>query len=375
MSHAAALLLLIVAIQAWAQGTRAGIAGLYAASPCSAVPADGAVGATTDTVSLRSRAMSLAQDLPEGEEKSTAMALVDELGAGLLTRFCVDAATGDLVAKYAATGPVGMVVGGRPVELRVEPRNKSEPTIEFEISKLAGSDGFRYMYTISNGAGASRSITSWSLESGHGDQTIRMSHPTWRTEMSIQGTGAATTVVDDASTLDASQRIVYVRPALKMGPGPLVSWTTTSSEYPVREGSSLSQFQITSRYFPGWTTAYVGSDGGVTVPEDVTVPNDIKAELSTLLEPVNHFSQVIIVGPKFHAQVGRAWRAGNWHGGVQSMISQGRVSAGSTYVIELLSSLEEIAKSVSDEPPALRVRSKPSTDAEKLLDKLVRLAL
>lgn len=375
VSQAKLLLILVVVTQAWAQGSRAGIAGWYAAPPCGAASADDAGGGVSGTTSLRSRAISLAQDLPEGEEKRVALALVGELGSGLLAWFCLDAATGDLVARYPAPGPVGAIAGTGPVEMRVEPRNKSEPRIEFDVLTLPDSDGFRYMYAVSNGASARRSITSWGIESGHGDESIRMSHPTWRTETSTQGTGVVATASGDAPAQDESQGIVYSRPALKMEPGPLVSWVTTSSEYPVQAGSSLSQFHITSRYLPGWTTAYVGSDGGVTISEGVTIPNEIKAELSTLLEPENHLSPVPIVGPKFHVQVGRARIAGNWLGGVQSMILQGRVSSESAYVVELLRSLKEVAMSLSDPPPSLRIKSKPSMGAEQLLDRLVRLAL
>lgn len=113
----------------------------------------------------------------------------------------------------------------------------------------------------------------------------------------------------------------------------------------------------------------------MTVPAGATLPSEIKAELGTLLEPENNFTPVEIVGPMFHVQVGRAWIAGNWLGGVQSMISQGRVSKESTYVAELLGSLRAVATSLSDPPPALRIRAKPSEGTEQLLDRLVRLAL
>lgn len=367
------LLILGVATQAWGQGSQAGIAGWYAALPCNAASAADAVDAASGTTSLRSRAVSVAHDLPEGREKRLAAALVAELGPGLLTSFCRDLATGDLVARFSATGHT--VVEASPLEVRVEPRNKSDPRIEFDVLPLPDGGGFGYMYAISNGANARRSITSWSVESGHGDQSIRMGHPTWRTEMPTQGAGAVDAGSGDAPTADTPQGIVYARPALKLEPGPLVSWVTTASEYPVRAGSSLSQFQLTSRYLPGWTTAHVGSEGSVKVPAGATIPNEIKVELDILLEPENNLTPVEVVGPMFHVQVGGGWIAGNWHGGVQSMISQGRLSAESAYVVELLSSLREIAKSRSDPPPSLKVRAKPSKGAEQLLDKLVRLAL
>lgn len=374
MSLARLLSILVLVTQAWGQSSRVVTVAWYAVSPCNAASADDAVGAATGTTSLRSRALSLAQDLPEGTERGLALDLAAELGAGPLTNFCFDPATGDLVARYSAAGPVG--VGAKPIEVRVEPQNKSEPRIEFDVVTLPDGGGYRYMYAIWNGANARRSITRWSVASGHGDQSIRMSHPTWQIEMSTQSTDAVAAGPGDAPTQDASQNIAYARPALESGPpGPLVSWFTTSSEYPVKAGSGMSQFHITSRYLPGWTTAYVGSEGGVTVPAGATLPGEIKAELATLLQPENNLSPVEIVGPKFHAQVGRAWIAGNWLGGVQSMISQGRVSKESTYVAELLGSLRAVATSLSDPPPALRIRAKPSEGTEQLLDRLVRLAL
>lgn len=373
VSRARLLSILVLVTQVWAQGDRVVTVAWYAVSPCNAASAADAAGAATGITSLRSRAMSLAQELPEGMERGLALDLAAELGTGHLTNFCLDPATGDLVARYSAAGPVGD--GAKPIEVRVEPQNKSEPRIEFDVVTLPDGGGYRYMYAIWNGANARRSITRWSVASGHGDQSIRMSHPTWRTEMSTQSTDAAAAVSSDAPTQDASLSIVYARPALESGPGPLVSWFTTSGEHPVRAGSGLSRFHITSRYLPGWTIAYVGSDGGVTVPAGATLPNEIKTELSTLLEPENNFTPVEIVGPKFHVQVGRAWIAGNWLGGVQSMVSQGHVSKESTYVAELLGSLRAVAMSLSDPPPSLRIRAKPSKGAEQLLDRLVRLAL
>ena len=70
--------------------------------------------------------------------------------------------------------------------------------------------------------------------------------------------------------------------------------------------------------------------------------------------------------PKFEPGTDRTWIAGDWLFGVQSMVVAGRLTAGSTYVAELLDALFRIAGSASEAQVPLKVRSTPNGAMEAL---------
>ena len=362
------ILSLSIAVQAGAQGV-GGIGGWYGVSDCAAAQTTGETGNANAADSLAQRARELAQDLPPGIERDIAEELVQELEPGGLQQFCREA-SGELVARYTADiGPTAVVVENESVEVRVRPQNLSVPEIAFDVTKLPNDGGFRYAYRIANKAGAPRSITSWGIVATLGDSGVRIAHPTWRTPPATVRPGSVGVVSETGTGGDAAAATDVEFSAVR---GDLKLWTATSSEHQVRAGTSLALFTATSSFLPGWTTAYFASDGGVQRPAR-TVPDAVEEELDILLEPYNNYSPVFAVGPKFEPGIDRSWIAGDWHIGVQMMISNGLLSADSAYVTELLRSLDRIA--TAELRIELSITNKPAKGMETLLDKIVRMAL
>ncbi len=341
-----------------------GIGAWFAAPSCGSVES----GNTGNPVGLTQRARTLARELPEGRERAIAQALVQELEPGRLQRFCRDPATGELVARYSSgIGATGVVSETESAELRVKLQNLSYPEIAFHVTQLPDDGGFNYLYRLSNKSGASRPITSWGLMSPEADRSLKLTHPTWQTS-STEGTGNSGVV----SESEAVANLPGPGVKLRAFPRKLVRWTTTLDGHPVQAGASLTLFSVTSEFRPGWTTAYVGSDGGVQRPEG-KIPAGVEKELNILLRPENYYSPILTIGPQFGPDVGHSWIAGNWHLGIQRMVKQGRLSPDSAYVAELLRSLAQIAQSELN--LELSVSSKPAPGMEALLDKIVRMAL
>lgn len=368
MKHLTPVLVMVFAftVHAVAQEVPS-IVGWYAVTDC---PPTGAVAAAEGPrAGLLRRVSAWASQLPSGEERTLAQALVSELDTGALTNFCRDIETGDLVTSYAMSGgATGVVVEGRTVELRVQPENRSRPNLSFDVSQLSNSRGFQYTYTLSNESNAMSPIKTWGILSAVGDRSIRLNHTTWTTPNAAIGVGALGSVSETLTDTSVATSDLVLTTAL----GPLVQWSAPSAQHRIQAASSLSGFSVMSQFLPGWTTAYVASDGGVTRTADA-IPDDVKRELSILLQPENHYTAILTVGPKFDSRVGSAWIAADWYVGIQMMANQGLLSRDSEYVAELLRSLGLIAQSVSN--AEFTVAHKPALGIESLLDKILNMAL
>ncbi len=342
-----------------------GIGAWFAAPSCGAVES----GNTGNPVGLAQRARTLALELPEGRERAIAQALVQELEPGRLQRFCRDTATGELVAHYSSgIGATGVVSETEAAELRVQLQNLSYPEITFHVAQLVDDGGFNYLYRLSNKSGAQAPITSWGLMIPEADRSLELTHPIWQTS-STEGTGNSGVVSESG----AVENLPGPGVKLRAFPRKLVRWTTTLDGHPVQAGASLTLFSVTSEFRPGWTTAYVGSDGGVQRPDEGEIPAGVEKELNILLRPENYYSSILTIGPQFGPDVGHSWIAGNWNLGIQRMVQQRQLLPDSAYVAELLRSLAQIAQSELN--LELSVSSKPSPGMEALLDRIVRMAL
>ena len=361
------VIVLAYSVHAVAQQEVSTSVGWYGITDC---PHSGTVEPAAEVPSrgLLRRARALASQLPPGTERRIAQALVSELDTGALTNFCRDIETGDFVASYAKAGGAPGVVGGRTVELRVQPENRSRPNLLFDVSRLSQSSGFQYTYSISNAPNATSSIKTWGVLSAVGDRSIRLNHPTWTAPNAAIGIGTLGSV----SEIHADTEVAFEDFVLTTAYGPLVQWTAPNDQHRIQAASSLAGFSITSRFLPGCITAFVGSEGGVTRTAG-TMPDDIKRELSILLQPENRYTAMLTVGPKFDPRVETAWIAGDWYEGIQMMAYQGLLSRNSEYVTELLRSLELIAQSASN--VEFTVAQKPAAGIESLLDKILNMVL
>ena len=303
----------------------------------------------------------LLADLPRGRERDIAQRLRDAVSVRHLPGFCKDPRNGEFVAESVG----GNGTGSR--EFRVALGNHSLPEIEFDLASGLEEGTFDYAYRVSNGAEASAPIITWGLMTPVADRTKSLTHPLWLVAAAMQSDRAITVTAREDTQMGMG-------PMLDPGGSDLSRWKIPSQRFAIQAGSSLSLFAVRSQFRPGWTTAFVGSNDVIELPER-PLPEEVMAGLEVLSRPEHYYTGVLTVGPKFSPGTDRTWIAGDWHFGVQSMVAAGQLSARSPYVAQLLDSLILIAASAPEAQVALRVGTHPNSAMEALVDKAVRLAL
>ena len=303
----------------------------------------------------------LLADLPRGRERDIALKLRDAVSVRRLPGFCLDPRNGEFVAESVG----GYGTGSR--EFRVALGNRSLPDIEFDLAAGPEEGTFDYAYRVSNGAKASAPITTWGLMTPVADRTKSLTHQLWPVAAATKSDRTVT-----VATREGTQ--TGMGPLLDPGGSELVRWKMPSDRFAIQAGSSLSLFAVRSAFRPGWTTAYVGSDDAIELPQ-LPLPEEVMAGLEVLSRPEHYFTGVLTVGPKFSPGTDRTWVAGDWLFGIQSMTMGGPLSATSPYVTELLDALVRIAASAPEALVPLKVRSPPKGAMEALVDKAVRMAL
>lgn len=316
----------------------------------------------SEPLSSREEIKKLLAELPQGMERDIALQLLNEVSGGRLKGFCRDPQSGEFVAAYASGKEAGSS------QFRVALGNRSLPRLQVDVAILPERGGFGYAYRLSNGVGAMAPIRTWGLMTPSTGRTARMTHPSWLVGVPVPRSDRVLTVTARESTAAA------VGPTPNADGSDLSRWQAPSDRLAIQAGESLSQFALTSDLRPGWTMAYVGSDDAIELPQQ-ELSEEVKAGLDTLSKPEHYFTPVLTIGPKFGPGTGRTWIAGDWHVGVQMMVSAGQLSAGSPYVAKLLGALAHIAASAPEAQIALEVGIPPSSGAETLLDKAVRMAL
>ena len=303
----------------------------------------------------------LIADLPRGRERDVALRLRDAVSVRHLPGFCMDPRNGEFVAESVGG------YGTRSREFRVALGNRSLPDIEFDLAAGPEEGTFDYAYRVSNGAEARAPIATWGLMTPVADHTKSLTHPLWPVATATKSDRTVT-----VATREGTQ--TGMGPLLDPGGSELVRWKMPSDRFAIQAGSSPSLFAVRSAFRPGWTTAYVGSDDAIELPQQ-PLPEEVMAGLEVLSRPEHYFTGVLTVGPKFSPGTDRTWIAGDWLFGIQSMTMGGHLSATSPYVTELLDALVRIAASAPEALVPLKVRSPPKGAMEALVDKAVRMAL
>lgn len=303
----------------------------------------------------------LLADLPRGREQEIALELLEEVSLRRLPGFCRDPQTGDFVADSVR------VTGRESREFRVALGNRSRLQIELDVDARVESGAFDYVYRGSNGSDAGAPITTWGLMTLTADRTKSMTHPVWQV-----GHTARSARVVEVIAREGTQAVIG--PMLGTGGSELSRWSAASDRFEIQAGSSLSLFAVRSAFGPGWTTAYVGSDDTIEIPEQ-PLPDSVKAGLEVLSRPEHFYTTVHTIGPKYPPGTDRTWIAGDWHLGVQIMTAAGQLSAGSPYIAELLGVLALIGGTAPEAQVPLKVGTPPKGAAETVVDKAVRMAL
>ena len=254
-----------------------------------------------------------------------------------------------------------------PTNFRVVLGNRSLPEIGVDVAARPEEGAFDYAYRVSNGSEAIAAITTWGLMTPAADRTKRLTHPLWPIAAATQSNRVAT-----VSARKGTQTGVW--PLLSSGGTELSRWRAAADRFAIQAGSSLSLFKVRSNFRPGWTTAYVGSDDTIEIPQQ-PLPAAVRAGLEILSRAEYYYTAVLTMGPKFEPGTDRTWIAGDWHLGIQNLIAANQLSAASPYVAELLNALIRIAASAPEARVPLKVGSTPNRAMEALVDKAVRMAL
>lgn len=245
--------------------------------------------------------------------------------------------------------------------------NRSLPEIEVDVAARPESGVFDYVYRVANGSDARAPIVIWDLMTLATDRTKSLTHPFWQVGPRGRSDQAVEVIARERAPAALGQ-------TLSTGGSEWSPWSAATDRFAIQPGSSLSMFAVRSAFRPGWTTAYFGSDDAIEIPEQ-PLPDDVKAGLDLLSRPEHFYTPVHALGPNIEPGTDRTWIAGDWHLGVQIMVTAGQLSAESPYVVKLLSVLGLIGASAPGARVPLRVGTRPNSAMESLVDKAVRMAL
>ncbi len=311
--------------------------------------------------SVREEVQKLVTELPRGRDRDLALDLLREISGGMQDGLCMAFKDGEFMARIVGNSEIG----DKDPEITLGDR--SSPEIKVDVTELPEEAGFGYVYLVSNKDQARDAITTWGVMTPKDDQALRMDHPLWEVVLShVPASGhMAVKELPDAEA----------RKMPNIGSGTDFSrWRAPTEQLTIGPGSSQFPFTLKSRFLPGWTTAYVGSEETVKLPQSPISPK-AQTALNELATPENFYSNVVTIGPKFAPETDRSWIAGDWHLGIQMMTSADQLEAGSPYVVSLLQSLALIAASASKAQVDLKVNEEPKEGLEAVLDKAVRMAL
>ncbi len=256
---------------------------------------------------------------------------------------------------------------GRVVLFRFEPQFLVEPLITVSLSRTADKR-IVYEYAISNAASAKRSVAWFSLVAEQDDSFLTTEHPAWVT-YGVGTPGPAHPVAPQAALFD--------RPELRSpaNMGKYVSWSASDRAPRIQPGASVGGFRLRSEWLPGLTTAYTHTNQVLRIPFEL--PPEVHDQIVPLLAPECNYRSTATIGPRFRpangapTDTGRI--AGDYERGIARLISDGRLSDDSPFVVELRTVLAAAGK------PGRRDRihflSTPGTTLEREIAAAVAMAL
>lgn len=365
-------LVMVIGLPAGAQPVGA-VRGWFSTPSCIPVGAtepDGGGGAEAsdgrvEPPSLAERAGAIAESLPAGRARDLAQDLTRRLSPRSHLKYvCKDETETGYVIRYPEGLGTDFASDTEFVEYPYEVFNLGRPEIEFNIEAVPSEGVFIYSYHLSNAIGATRPISTWTFVAEVADRSLRLERLTnWNNHVPNDGSPVA---------LQAALYADLSGPELRRRepPGKLPVWVGLGDV--IDPGETVRNFTVTSKFRPGWTTAYVSSEGeNFALPFSLgEFPEAVQEEILFLHRWENSHSSVPIIGPRFSADARREAIAANWQAGIRTLIAHGWLMGDSPYVGELLQFLE--APSPVD--MGAIIRSEPQRGMEALLDEIVRMA-
>lgn len=309
--------------------------------------------------------------LAELPDSGRAMDLAKELAwqlNGELEYTCKDEDSGQYIVQY----PIGLgtefVSDTEFDQFTIDVASLSAPEVEFDAEWMPEAEVFKYSYHLFNRADARQSIWSLSLVIDVSDNSVSLHHPVWRPDSK-----------DALAERPAAAAQAALFPNLhgaqlrhRVPEGKWASWRRASYDKPLLPGQDLNSFTVTSRFRPGWTTAYVEGNKYMSLPwRENGIPAAVHRDLTILQWEENMFSSLLVIGPVFSPTAPHASVGANWRRGLTIMVEHGWLSDSSQYVAAVLDFLRR--QEAASEVLEFEIEPRPTEAMEIRLDSIIRL--
>ena len=325
-------------------------------------------GQDENSLDFAQQAQRILAELPDsGRAKELADELMWHL-KGTLEYTCKDENSGQYVVRY----PIGL---GTEFEsetefdqFAIDVASLSAPEVEFDAKWISREEVYKYSYQLFNRADARQSIWSLSLVVNVSDNSISMHHPVWRSDSKVSLAGLPAAAAQAALFPDLHGAELRRR----IPEGKWASWMCASHDSPLPPGQSLDSFTVTSRFRPGWTTAYVEGNKYMSLPwRENGIPAAVHRDLTILQWEENMFSSLLVVGPVFSPSDPYAAVGANWRRGLTILVERGWLSGSSPYVAAVLDFLRR--QEAASEVLEFEIEPRPTEAMEIRLDSIIRL--
>lgn len=309
--------------------------------------------------------------LAELPDSGRATELANELQwqlKGMLEYTCKDEDSGQYVVRY----PIGLgtefVSDTEFDQFTIDVASLSAPEVEFNAKWLPEEGVFKYSYQLFNRVDARQSIWSLFLVIDASDSSPTLHHPIWRSD---------------------SKEVLAERPAAAAqaalfpdlhGPelrhrapeGKWAGWRRESYDKPLPPGQGLDSFTITSRFRPGWTTAYVEGNKYMSLPwREDGIPAAVYRDTTILQREENMFSSLLVIGPVFSPSDPPATVGANWRRGLTILVERGWLSDSSPYIVAVMGFLR--MQEGASGALGFEIEPRPTEPMEVRLDAIIRL--
>jgi hypothetical protein len=232
--------------------------------------------------------------------------------------------------------------------LQIRSRKHVLPAISVQVTNDA-QGMYLYRYTVANQLGAKQEISAMYFSS-------------------------ATLSSDDVSQPQSWQ-------ASK--PDGQIGWLAQTAQSRIQPGSSLGGFTISSKYKPGFSLAYFQGPAPAGLSTE-QLPPLVLEQLKPFLQLYGNSQAEMVIAPRYHSETTSPAIVPEFHGAVQSLIGQGKLSPDSVFIKEVMSVLRNYsnaAEEAGDTPveeftgPPLEIKQKPAAGLESEIYAAMKFSL
>jgi hypothetical protein len=241
---------------------------------------------------------------------------------------------------------------GIPNRLRYDIANGAHPSVSFGISR-SSTTAIEYDYLLADDPLSVQRSQEFELLLPANDTSLAPVVTSWNFTI------GKTTIPDRTS----AENMASLRS---------ISWQNTST---ANSPASRVALQLSSRYLPGFTTAFVAgqTSNALTVTKILGLPSVLQPQLQSFLERGIGKTSYIVIAPIFPSEAAAATIAANFHFGLSALMRGGQVAQNSSYATALLQSLSTFLEGGAVGRPTLPAIA-PGTELEQQIQQAVSLA-